>query len=495
MRAQNALRASANPRFCRFVHVRAMPLIRFIHARLGAARHAAGDESGYLIVELMVGAVIMVMLALGTLSAFDGAAKVSATTKSRAIAASLAQEEQERLRTLSISQLNALNYSANQTIGNVSYSINSKTNWITDAASSTSCAANGASADYIQATTTVDSPVKGMNPIVLSTLITPPIGTFDSTHGALAVQVNNAAGAGVPGVAVSLTGPQNANDTTDANGCAFFGYMVAGNNYTLTGTKTGYVDKNGNANISATVSVTGGATNQVTYLYDQAASATITYDTKAYNGGIVAAPGPGASLENAGLSTGTKTFGTTAFVASTSAPNLFPFTDGYATYAGTCTGNKPPSGWGVLTLSPGGSPSIAVRVPSINVIVMRKPTSGSAVVTNNAEVRATATGACSALGTFTLGGTGALTDTNGRVGLAGTPLAAVTPAVPYGSYTLCADYNFGTSGSPNWHKISTVKNGATTVSPVVVDDPNGEPSATTTFTMTVDQSTGSGTCP
>ena len=85
----------------------------------------------------------MVMIALGTLQAFDGAAKVGATTKTRAIAASLAQEEQERLRGLTVDQLNRLNSTTTQTIGGITYTINSKTQWLADSTATPSCTSNG----------------------------------------------------------------------------------------------------------------------------------------------------------------------------------------------------------------------------------------------------------------------------------------------------------------------------------------------------------------
>ncbi len=147
---------------------REQPLSAIVSRLRGRAR----EEDGYLIVEMMVGALVMVMIALGTLQAFDGAAKVGATTKTRALAASLAQEEQERLRGLTVDQLNRLNSTTTQTIAGITYTINSQTQWLADATTTPSCTSNGKAADYLKATTTVTPSKSLTKPIVLTTLVT-----------------------------------------------------------------------------------------------------------------------------------------------------------------------------------------------------------------------------------------------------------------------------------------------------------------------------------
>jgi hypothetical protein len=422
----------------------------FVARRL---RAAARDERGAMVVEVMVGAVVMVMVALGTLSAFDGAAKVGATTKTRALAASLAQEEQERVRGLSVDQLNGLRYSTTQLIGGVTYTIASRTDWLADASSTTSCASNGAAADYLKATTTV-TPSKALTkPVVLTTLVTPTVGTFSSTQGSLGVSVKDRSGVGLSNLSVSVTGPSNATDTTDSNGCVFFGYLTAGS-YTVAFSKAGFVDKDGDNTIStAGNTVTGDATSTAGFTYDQAASATVNFDTKAYGSASTqTAYAAQANFDNPGIASGRQAFGTagtyvTSIPASTIS-TLFPFTDNYSVYAGTggCAGANTSPVNQIFTA--GSTATLTVRVPAINAIISTNsanpgPVGGAGTLTSGARVKATPVGT-GCPGAFYLGGPPAsqLTNAQGRLD---------NPGAPYGTYSLCADYNFPTVG---WRKAN-----------------------------------------
>lgn len=437
-------------------------LFSLLRPRLPARslRAVARDERGAIIVEVMVGAVVMVMVALGTLSAFDGAAKVGATTKTRALAASLAQDEQERIRGLSVDQLNGLRSSTTQTIGGVTYTIASRTDWIADTSSTTSCASNGASADYLKATTTV-SPSKSLTrPVVLTSLVTPTLGTFSSTQGSLGISVVDRAGVGLSNLSVSSTGPTpggtTSTDTTDTNGCVFFGYLAAGP-YTIAFSKPGYVDKSGANTISQTGNtVSGETTSTAGFIYDQAASATVNFDTKAYGSSTAqTAYATLVNFDNPGIPSGRRTFGDGITYVSTipasTISTLFPFTDNYNVYAGTggCSGaNTLPV---TQIFSPGSTATLAVRVPSINAIISTNTANpgvigGAGTLTSGARVKATpqpvGTG-CP--GAFYLGGPAQATLATGKF---------ADPEAPYGTYSLCADYNFGTSLSPIWRKAN-----------------------------------------
>ena len=106
---------------------------------------------------------------------------------------------------------------------------------------------------------------------------------------------------------------------------------------------------------------------------------------------------------------------------------MFPFTSGYGVYAGNCASADPvsynPSYWtqgsGFTTPSPGGSSSVTVREPAVNLLVTR---SGSPL--GGAHVIARATGAgCVEARSLTTNAQGALT----------------SPGLPFGTYTVCAD--------------------------------------------------------
>jgi hypothetical protein len=441
-----------------------------LSALVSRLRQTAREEDGYLIVEMMVGALVMVMLALGTLQAFDGAAKVGATTKTRAIAASLAQEEQERLRGLTVDQLNRLNTTSSQTIGGITYTINSTSQWLADATTTPSCTSNGKAADYLKTVTTV-TPSKSLSkPIVLTSLVTAPQGTFSSSQGTLSVSIVDRNAAGVSGIPVTLTGPSGGssatyNDTTDSNGCVFYGYLPTGT-YSVDYSTTGWVDKDGTNNSPKSNSIVVSSTSNSTanFDYDQAASATVNLVTKAYGSGSnTSASATYINFENPGISgSGRKTFGNGSTYLSTypntTVTGLFPFTDNYNVYAGTggCTGVTTAPSTQILT--PGSSPTISVTVPSINTVVQTNTANpgnnGAGTNQSAARVKLTPSGTgCPAA--FYQGAGTQTTNSSGRFD---------HPEAPYGSYNLCADFNFGTSGTPNWRKTTTFKVGATTVS-------------------------------
>lgn len=59
-------------------------------------------------------------------------------------------------------------------------------------------------------------------------------------RSAVSVRVNNAAGQGIPGVAVSLSAPNNPQGTTDSSGSFTFSGVPMGSSYTITPAKDGY---------------------------------------------------------------------------------------------------------------------------------------------------------------------------------------------------------------------------------------------------------------
>ena len=62
-------------------------------------------------------------------------------------------------------------------------------------------------------------------PVKMSSLVAPPVGAFGTNQGTLGIQVNNAAGAGVAGIPVTITGPSTVTNPTNSAGCAIFAYV------------------------------------------------------------------------------------------------------------------------------------------------------------------------------------------------------------------------------------------------------------------------------
>ena len=131
-----------------------------------------------------------------------------------------------------------------------------------------------------------------MQPVTVTSIVTPAPGTFLASQGSLALTIVDRNGAGVPNLAVTITGPATVTDTTDANGCVFFGYEPVGS-YVVTTSRAGWVDTMGRSLLSATVNVASQQISTKSLSYDQAGSATVTFQTVATDFGVTGpAPSP-----------------------------------------------------------------------------------------------------------------------------------------------------------------------------------------------------------
>ena len=156
---------------------------------------------------------------------------------------------------------------------------------------------------------------------------------------------------------------------------------------------------------------------------------------------------PFASVGHSQLaSPGIRTFGNGTPASTFTATNLFPFTSQYAVFAGNCTGanpsNLPPPAAvppGLVTVTPGGSPSVTVREPAVQIQRYLSGSSGSTtLLSQGSRVTLVAKSlGCGGKNAYTLDKDGFLSPSV----LPATPLQASTdPGVPYGVYDICAVY-------------------------------------------------------
>jgi Tfp pilus assembly protein PilV len=391
------------------------------------ARHRMlSEESGFALIEVMVSAALLAVIVTGLLGAFDGSSKVSGAIKARAIAASIAQDDQERLRSLPVAQLSNMRTAPYPVVvEGITYSVTSRADWIADASSTTSCASNGAAADYLRITSTVAPPTAvNIKPVTVVSLVTPSVGTFGPTQGSLAVRISDRADGGVPGVPVTISGPATASDTSDANGCLFFGYMPAGN-YTLSAARVGYVDPDGNSTYTKTVTVAAQQVSTMGFQLDLAGSVNVRFTTTPASAPAKAGT---ATFVNTGSTVGRIKKGDGTPASSITAANLFPFTSVYNVYAGDCTAADPtaqkdpattaakPQAVDTIKVMPGdlGRP-LSVFLPPLTVTVT------GATAAADVYVTATASGC-----------------TQARTLLGTTSGGTLVAGVPYGTYTVCA---------------------------------------------------------
>jgi Tfp pilus assembly protein PilV len=434
--------------------------------RLACRGQALRGERGSFLIETLVGAVLVAVIAVAMLSAFDGASQASGRTKIRAIAGSLAQTDQERMRSMPVSMLNNLRQSQVKLVNGVRYNVDSRADWVADSSSTTDCSANGAAADYMEITSTVASPTQpALRPVVVQSLVTPAPGTLGTNQGSIAVTVVNRQGKGVPDLTVAIAGPSNASDVTDENGCAFFGYEPIGN-YTVTTSRAGWVDVMGRGTATKAATIASQQVSTVSLQYDQAGAAKVSFATHATDYATpttttprdVQPPDPAAVATRIRLShnlmdppyvrdgpvpVGSSPWGDGNPHTEIVADSLFPFgdypatTSPYGVYAGNCDAADPAKQAVAQTvdpvqIQPGATTPVTIWLPALNVHVTQ---SGNPLA--GADVKITTLNPpCS--GTWTL-----KTNAAGNLDF---------PGVPYGSYTVCADDNKPT---PHRFQINT----------------------------------------
>src|SRR5687767_2205470 len=84
------------------------------------------SERGGMLVEVMMSALLVALAATAVFKSIDGASATSAQSKSRAVAANIAHEDQERMRAMDPRKLRSYNPAPEQkTVNGVAYSLDS----------------------------------------------------------------------------------------------------------------------------------------------------------------------------------------------------------------------------------------------------------------------------------------------------------------------------------------------------------------------------------
>jgi type II secretory pathway pseudopilin PulG len=207
------------------------------------------SEEGFALIEVIVSAAVLALIALAVLSGIDASAGSSAREKARAVAASLAEKDQEAMRSMNVDQLLAMSAAARPlTVDGVTYSITSKAEWITDDQGGTpACGKNSNRSQYMHITTTVTSAIVGggatarwrVPAVKIDSLVSPSVA-YSQTHGALGVQIVDRNDAPVAGIAVSASGASVlASQTTDSHGCVVWNAVPIGT-YTISLNRAGW---------------------------------------------------------------------------------------------------------------------------------------------------------------------------------------------------------------------------------------------------------------
>lgn len=400
---------------------------------VGPDNQRAG-EAGAAMIEAIVSAVILLVAVLALFLELDVQTATSSNNRAASVAAGLAEADQERLRSFRVAQLSNRRETKTETVAGTPYEVTSRVDWIRDSAGGTqSCqAASSQAADYLRLTSTVTGR-PGIAPVVLRSLVAPPVGQFGPGQGTVAVKVTGGAGQPVQGATVTVTGPATLSDTTNELGCAVFGFVPVGA-YAVKASASAFVDPAGAALASGSVTASEGAVNLTTLQYDRAGSVAVSFDTKVAGAAVQPATASKLSVANAGVpGTGMRRFDGPLEQATIAATSLYPFTAAYTIFSGSCAAANPalydvagqPAYFdgnpGSVVVGPGSSRAITVREPALDLTLTAAPATSVSV-----RVKAIDAG-CTDVYDWRI--------TSSATGIVKLP----EPGLPFGRYSVCAD--------------------------------------------------------
>ena len=367
-------------------------------------RSRAASDHGFTLIEVLVAALITLIISAGVATALISATDYTSLARGQTNAQAVAEQDQERLKSMSDAQLTALQQTRTVTVGGSQWTVTSNATFLS-ATGQSSC--TSLSTAYFKITSTVTgATTTGGTAVTLAnvqTIITRPLA------GSLVVPVDDQipttplSGAGI--TALGQTTNYTESATTDANGCVAFAGLPT-DTYTVTATDPGFVDPNGNASPSESESVNqNGITAANTLHMGAAGNLKVAFQAEGSNGTTYAADGyetsyygqgsglemanPGCVLSASGACTGTGTppaytAPTTAGTTATTLGSLFPFyisssaqyANNYQVWAGACPQEEPlqpPSGTDFGTVLPGqalpASADVTVDEPALDVAV------------------------------------------------------------------------------------------------------------------------------
>jgi Tfp pilus assembly protein PilV len=416
----------------------------------------SADEAGFMLVEVIVSAVLLLILALGTLSLIDGSQNTSAQQRSKGIASNLGHQALNRIRQSKFTT--ATNFTTTATpvpIDGRSYTVTTTGVWSSAIGSTTTCttSTSGNPGQYLTVTSSVTWTGMGkVAPVTANTLITPRPGEVSTTTGTYMITVQTAAGVPLAGATVTMNGTTLA---TSAAGCVAFTGLAPGT-YTTSYAKTGgYVATTGSGTGYYDAVVTKGNASSKTVQLDLAAKIT-PVNFKRDDG---TTPNPTWNSYSFSSNQGAdflKDYPGTVYAPSlTNSATLFPFVGGYQVYSGTCVGNNPTfymSTFGTTfpesAVAPGAGATVAATAYLSKVTI--KVTGVTKTTTIGSNLYPTTSTALMASCTEAAGPRVSVTNNGSAV--TGNPSVAITnsPAsgsgdvtftddLPYGTWTYCVD--------------------------------------------------------
>jgi Tfp pilus assembly protein PilV len=425
-----------------------------------AERVAIASEAGDTLIEVLISALVIGVIIVGTFNGLDTTNRAAALGRFRSQAQALAEKDQERLRGEPISAIQALNevtktstVEVKGTAGKTVYTITSKVEYINETGAS-DCAAEAAEGYYKTISKVAWTGMGANKPVIETGSIAPPAGAT------LIVRVEGAEkGVGVEGMTVTATAPASAGgatytETTTAQGCALFGPFEKGGEYTVNVLRSGYVDNNWYSQLSEdkfekkTWNLLVNVATKAAYRFAPAGTlkanlttvqpstctgaCTWSPETKAVN--LEVADPEGLHPEPRSLF---KTSAVTPSPLTSESPGAFPFPTAYAVYAGTCEANNPAKFGSTdpgVKVPPLGTGETEVPLPAMIVDVYKASTASTAELVEPSKLNKIVvkdTGCSEPSISESLSGSVAEIEKQGDLRY---------PGMPYGKYTVCNEW-------------------------------------------------------
>ena len=168
------------------------------------------SQAGFGIIEVLVSAILVVMVATGVFAAFDTATRASGANKARSIASNVARGDQELLRGKTADELAVLAPTRTENVDGRTFTVASSTEWVADRTGTPSCTTADGRADYLKLRSSVTwGGIGSSPPVVMESLRAIPRGEFRPNQGTIAIKVVDRNGGGVSGVTVAITGTRS----------------------------------------------------------------------------------------------------------------------------------------------------------------------------------------------------------------------------------------------------------------------------------------------
>ncbi len=307
-------------------------------SRGGASRgggRRSSTERGLTLLELVIALTVLSIMLFGVAATIDSGLGLTRSNRHRSVAANLASQEMDLIRSADFASLTALD--SVHDVSGIPYTVHRELTWVPRDATNGPCDGANGDPELLRAHVWVSWPdMAGVKAPSADTVLTPPVGAYDPNTGHVAVRVLDRNAVPAFGVSVSIVGPESASLPTNSDGCAFFAFLTAGT-YTVSLNTTNWVDRQGYQNPSDTVGVNVGQVSSVQFDYDQRAKIAVnvvgTYSTNVPTGYSLTV-----------FNTGLLPAGIRSYTGSTNPrtiSNLFPYVDGYSVWAGSCADADP----------------------------------------------------------------------------------------------------------------------------------------------------------